>query len=614
MKLKHEKYLNFEENGSGLPDRDSINVKYKWNLSDIYTSDSKWEEEFAFVKSRSNGFGDFRGTLGESAENLLKCLKFDEEIASVLDRLHLYAMLAKDIDLSNEKYQGMYDRLMVLASTISADSSFIKPEILEIPEDKLTMFINENEELKIYKHLTDDLLRTKYHTLNASEEEILANVSPALQTSSSAFGFLTNADLKFPTILDEEGKEIEITHGRYTSAMYSLDREYRKRFYKNYYVPFIEHKNTLATLFSGNIKADYFNAHTRKYSSSQEAALDVNNISLSVYHNLVETVTENLDPLHRWAKLKKRILNVDTFHAYDAYVTLFPSVKKKYSYESGMKIVLASLSDLGEGYVNDVRFAFENRWVDVFETKSKRSGAYSSGTTYGVHPYVLLNWTDELNDIFTLTHEMGHNMHSYYTGQSQPYPYANYSIFVAEVASTLNEALLLDYLIEKAESQDEKLSLIEKHINNIVTTFYRQTLFAKYEQMVHEMSMNGEALTPDILSKLYGELHLQFWGEAMTLDEEEKYTWSRVPHFYYNFYVYQYATSFAASEALAQKIKSEGKEAVNKYISFLHSGSSDYPISVLKKAGIDMTNSDPIIAVTKKMNELLDLLESLISN
>ncbi|MBU0473992.1 MAG: oligoendopeptidase F [Bacteroidetes bacterium] len=610
--IKNEKYLDHEEINSGLLKRENIDDKYKWNLKDIYKSDEDWEKEFKEIENKTIELSKFMGTLGKSAENLLKCLKYDEKIGIILDRLHLYAMLAKDLDLSYEKYQGMYDRLMILASKLSAASSFIKPEILKISEDKLNNFINENKDLTIYRHLIDDLLRTKAHTLSADEERIMANVSPALQVASSVFGLLTNADLKFPTIKDENGNDIEITQGRYSSAMYSLDRDYRKRFYENFYIPFVEHKNTLGALFSGNIKAEYFNAQTRNYSSSREAALNANNIPLSVYDNLVNTVSQNLEPLHRWASLKKKILNLDSFHAYDAYVTLFPSVKKKYLFEDGMKMVLNSLNPLGDKYINDVKFAFNNRWIDVFETKSKRSGAYSSGTTFGVHPYVLLNWSDELNDIFTLTHEMGHNMHSYYTGESQPYPYANYSIFVAEVASTVNEALLLDYLIEKAESKDEKLSLIEKNINNIVTTFYRQTLFAKFEQIVHEINYKGEALTPDVLSKLYGELHLQFWGSEMTLDDEETYTWARVPHFYYNFYVYQYATSFAASETLSQKIKNEGNVAVEKYLSFLHAGSSDYPIEVLKKAGIDMTTSTPIIAITKKMTKLLDLLESLI--
>ncbi len=611
-KIKQIKLFEKDGSDTALLKREEIEDKFKWNLADIYSSDEGWEKAFEELRGKAENLSKYSGTLGKSSENLLKCLKYDEEIGIILDKLHLYAMLAKDIDLSNEKYQAMYDRLMTLASKLSAVSAFIKPEILEISEDKLFLFISENRELEIYKHLIEDLLRTKNHTLSTEQEKIMANVSPALQVASSAFGLLTNADMKFPTIKDELGNEIEITHGRYSSAMYSLDREYRKRFYENYYIPYIEHKNTLGALFSGNVKSDYFNATTRKYTSSREAALDANNIPISVYDNLVSTVTENLSPLHRWAKLKKKILRLNSFHAYDAYVTLFPSVKKKYTYEDGMKIVLDSLTPLGAKYIEDVKFAFDNNWVDVFETKAKRSGAYSSGTTFGVHPYVLLNWSDELNDVFTLTHEMGHNMHSYYTGESQPYPYANYSIFVAEVASTVNEALLLDYLIEKSDSKEEKLSLIEKHINNIVTTFYRQTLFAKFEQIVHDKNQNGEALTPEILSNLYGKLHLQFWGEEMTLDEEEKFTWARVPHFYYNFYVYQYATSFAASEALSRKIKLGGNESVDKYLSFLHSGSSVYPIDALKKAGIDMTTSEPIMAVTKKMNELLDLLESLI--
>lgn len=611
-KIKIEKYFEQEEGNSGLLKRDKIDDKYKWNLTDIYPTDKDWENSFKNLESKTAELGKFVGTLDKSAESLLACLKYDEAIGIDLDRLHLYAMLAKDIDLTNDKYQGMYDRLMILASKLSAASSFIKPEILEIPEEKLNLFIKENDELSVYRHLIDDLLRTKAFTLSAEQEKIMANVSPSLQVASSVFGLLTNADLKFPTIKDENGNEIEITHGRYGSAMYSLDREYRKRFYKNYYTPFAEYKNTLGALFSGNIQSNYFVAQTRNYSSSREAALDANNIPISVYDNLVNTVSENLAPLHRWAALKKKILKLETFHAYDAYVTLFPSVKKKYSYEEGMQIVLNSINPLGAKYISDVKSAFENRWIDVFETKAKRSGAYSSGTTFGVHPYVLLNWTDELNDIFTLTHEMGHNMHSFYTGESQPYPYANYSIFVAEVASTVNEALLLDYLIQKSENKDERLSLIEKHITNIVTTFYRQTLFAKFEQIVHEKNQNGEALTPDVLSKIYGELHLKFWGSEMTLDEEETYTWARVPHFYYNFYVYQYATSFAAAETLSKKIKLDGNEAVPKYLTFLHAGSSDYPIEVLKKAGIDMTTSEPIIAITEKMTELLDLLESLL--
>jgi len=606
-----EKLFSSDGHSSGLLEREQIADSYKWNLNDIYEKDNLWEDDFTLLEKKANELTGFKGTLNQSAKSLLDCLKFDEEIGIILDRLHLYAMLTKDLDLGNEKYQGMYDRLMVLASKISALSAFIKPEVLQIPQETIIDFIRIEDKLEVYKHLLDDLFRTKKHTLKEEQEILIANVSPALQVASNTFGLLTNADLNFPTIKDENENDILITHGRYSSAMYSLDRDYRKRFYKNYYKPFIEHKNTLGALFSGNLKSDNFLAEARKYSSTRESALDANNIPLMVYDNLVNSVNQRLEPLHRWAKIKKRFLKLKEFHSYDAYVTLFPSLKRKYSYEMGKEIVLNSLNPLGEQYIKDVNHAFSNRWIDVFETKRKRSGAYSSGTIFGLHPYVLLNWSDELNDVFTLTHEMGHNMHSYYTGMSQPYPYANYSIFIAEVTSTLNEALLLEHLIEISESKEEKLFLIEKHINNIVTTFYRQTLFAEFEQDIHKRNHNGEALTPDVLSNLYGELHLKYWGEAMTLDEEETYTWARVPHFYYNFYVYQYATSFAASEALSFKIKSEGEPAVQKYLSFLKAGSSDYPINVLNNAGIDMRSPDPIIAVTEKMNQLLNDLENL---
>lgn len=600
-----------DENSGGLLERDKIEDSYKWNLKDIYNSNNEWENDFASLEINASKLAEFKGTLGQSAKSLFDCLKYDEEIGIVLDKLHLYSMLTKDLDLGNEKYQGMYDRLIVLASKISALSAYIKPEILQIPHETIDEFINTENALRVYIHLLDDLFRTKKHTLSEEQEILIANVSPALQVASNTFGLLTNADLNFPTVKDENENDIIITHGRYSSAMYSLNRDYRERFYKNYYKPFIEHKNTLGALFSGNLKSDNFIAQTRKYSSTRESALDANNIPLKVYDNLVSSVNQRLEPLHRWAEIKKRYLKLDEFHSYDAYVTLFPSVKRKYSYEKGKAIVLNSLNPLGEQYITDVKHAFDNRWIDVFETKGKRSGAYSSGTTFGIHPYVLLNWSEELNDVFTLTHEMGHNMHSYYTGMNQPYPYANYSIFIAEVTSTLNEALLLEHLIEISESKEEKLYLIEKHINNIVTTFYRQTLFAEFEQIVHERNLNGEALTPDVLSKLYGELHLKYWGNAMTLDEEETYTWARVPHFYYNFYVYQYATSFTASEALSLKIKKEGEPAVQNYLSFLKAGSSDYPINVLNKAGIDMRSPEPIIAVTEKMNQLLNDLESL---
>jgi oligoendopeptidase F len=595
-----------------LPLRSDIRVDQTWNLEDIYKTLDDWESDFKWAEDAIKKYEIFEGKLGSSADNLLACLKFDDEVGIILSQLYLYASLSRDLDLANPDNQGRYERISALSSKLNAASAFIRPELLSIPETNLFGFIDENDGLKLYKHQIDDLLRTKTHTLSPKEEELMALSGPVRGVASNVFGMFSNADIQFPSVQDESGEGIKISHGRYYAALYSTDREYRERAYRGFYQPFMEYKNTLVALFNGNIKSAIFNSKARNYESTRKASLDPNNIPLEVYDNLVNTVNENLTPLHRWAKLKKKILGVDSLHAYDTYVTLFPSVKKEYEYDAAKGILLEALQPLGEDYLKSLELAFNNRWIDVHETKGKRSGAYSSGVSYGIHPYVLLNWSDQLNDVFTFAHEMGHNMHSYYTELNQPYPYANYSIFVAEVASTANEALLLDYLIEKAESKEEKLALIENQLNNITTTFFRQTRFAEYEQLVHEKTEKGEALTPELLSDLYGDMYQKYWGEAMVVDEEEKYTWARIPHFYYNFYVYQYATSYAASQELVSQIRKEGQPAIDRFLEFLKAGSSKYPIDVLKTAGVDMTSPQPILAVVNKMNELLDKLEALL--
>lgn len=597
---------------SELPTRNEIKTEYTWNLIDIYSTVDEWENDFRWAENSIAKYNEFKGQLGKSAQDLLGCLKFDDEVGIKLSRLYLYASLARDLDLSNAENQSRYDRISSLDSKISAGSSFIRPELLNIPKERLNSFIESEDQLKIYGHQIEDLFRSKAHTLTPKEEELMALSGPVRDVPSNVFGMFNNADIQFPTVLDENKDEIKISHGRYYAALYSTDREYRERVYKGFYKPFMEYENTLVALFNGNIKSAIFNAKARNYSSTLEASLHPNNIPIEVYDNLINTVNENLLPLHRWADLKKKILDIDSLHAYDTYVTLFPSVKKEYDYEGSKDILLKALKPLGNDYLKSLELAFENRWIDVHETKGKRSGAYSSGVSYGVHPYVLLNWADQLNDVFTFAHEMGHNMHSYYTEKNQPYPYANYSIFVAEVASTANEALLLDYLIENADSKEEKLALIENQLNNITTTFYRQTRFAEYEKFVHSKTEDGEALTPQTLSDAYGEMYQKYWGKSMVVDEEEKYTWARIPHFYYNFYVYQYATSYAASQELVAQIKKEGQPAIDRFLSFLKAGSSQYPIDVLKTAGVDMTSPKPILAVVNKMNELLDKMESLI--
>ena len=466
--------------------RDKIELKYTWNLEDIYNSDDAWEQEFNWVNEHVADYSEFEGKLGNSYKNLLSALNFDNQLGEKLGKLYLYAMLARDLNLANSPNQAKYDRIMMLYTKAATAGSFMRPELLSIPQQKINKFMSGSEELKVYEHMFNDLFRIKQHTLSKEMEELLAQASQITQIPENTFGIFTNADLQFPVVKDPQGKDIQISQGRYTAALYSTNRDYRERVYKGFYKSYIDYKNTFSSLLNGEIKTHIFNARARKYKSCREAALDSNNIPVSVYDNLVNTVGQNTQPLHRWASIRKRVLGLKEFHPYDTYVTLFPSVKKEYEYDDALALTKAALLPLGEDYVKNLTNAFNERWIDVYETKGKRSGAYSSGTTYGVHPFVLLNWNNQLNDVFTLAHEMGHNMHSHYTGLTQPYPYAGYSIFVAEVASTANEALLLDYLIEHSQTKEEKLALFEKYLTNITATFYRQTGFAEYEQQIHE--------------------------------------------------------------------------------------------------------------------------------
>ena len=611
--MSENKFYQVATESKVLPERDEISQEYKWNLADIFKSDEEWETGFKSVSEKVSGYQKFEGKLAESAEFLLACFKFDEDINIKLDQLHLYAMLSKDSDMRVGKYHSIDDRVKSLYAKVGAASSFIRPELLKIPDEKLRGIIDSNEDLKIYKQSIDDLLRSKKHTLSNNEEKILAMASELTQTPYNTFSIFTNADLKLPVVEDELGGLTELSHGRYYSAMYSKNRDYRARVFKAYLESYKNYINTFTVLFNGNLKTNIFNAHARNFNSALESALHRNNIPKSVYHNLIESANQNLQPMHRWAALKKKLLGISELCPHDVYVTVFNSHnEKKYSYEEGVEIVLNSLKLMGDEYISSLNQAFKNKWIDVFETKAKKSGAYSSGTTFGVHPYVLLNWTDLLNDVFTLTHEMGHNMHSYYTGQNQPYPYANYSIFLAEVASTFNESLLLDHLLEIADSKKEKLFLLERYLNNLTATFYRQVMFAEFEMIVYDRTEKGESLTAEVLSDLYKNTYQKYWGPDMFVPEEEHYTWARIPHFYYNFYVYQYATGFAASEVLAKKVKTEGESAVNKYLNFLKAGSSDYPINILTAAGVDMNSPEPVRAVSERMNQVLDEMEGLL--
>lgn len=595
-----------------LPLRDEIKVNYKWNLNDIFQSDETWENEFRLVEEKIPELKKFEGKLTESAEMLLAYLEMEEKIGIILERLHLYSMLCKDSDMNVPKYQAMDSRVKTLLTTFSSVTSFFKPEILKLEKVKIENWSKEEDKLRTYRHFFEDLFREKEHTLTSEEEKILALTSELKNVPYNTFSLFTDADLQFPKIDDGSGNKIEISHGRFYSALYSDNRIYREEAYRAYYKPFMQYANTFSSLLMGNIKGNIFSARVKKFNSSREASLFKNNISVNVYDNLVEKVNKNFEPMHRWTKMKKRILNLEEFHPFDTYVNIFPYEEKKYSYDESLVVVKNALQPLGKNYLEVLEQAFSNRWIDVYETRSKRSGAYSSGTTFGIHPYVLLNWNNQLNDVFTLAHEMGHNMHSYFTGASQPYTYANYSIFLAEVASTFNESLLLDYLLERSGSKEEKLFLYEKYLNNVTTTFYRQTMFAEYESEIHKLVEDGASLTADDFRKLYKNLYQKYWGEEMFVDKEEEFTWARIPHFYYNFYVYQYATGFAASETLVQKVKKEGEPAVQKYLNFLKSGSSSYSLDILSDAGVDMSSGEPVAATINKMSLILNEVENLL--
>jgi oligoendopeptidase F len=594
-----------------LPKRSEIDDKYKWDLTDIYETDEAWEADYKKLEGMVGKVASFKGTLGKSADNLYKYLMFEKEVSTLFEKVHMYSSLNKDLDLKNEKYQKMYQRVMNLVNILSEKGSYVQPEILAIPDNKLKEYVNSSDEMKHFSHYIDNMVRFKKFTLTENEEKIMALAGPANQTFQTSYRQFVGADMVYPKVKDENGEEVQMSPARYYSAMTNKDRGYRERAYKAIYEPFMASMNLLTSNYNGHVKTHKFNAKARGYDNSLHSALFQNNIPVDVYKNLVEAVNENLDPLHRWCSYKKQKLGVDKMHAYDTYVTLFQSTEKKYSPDEAMDLCLKALEPLGEEYIKDLRFAFENRWVDFYETENKRSGAYSTGAVKGVHPYVLMNWGYTLNDVFTLAHEMGHNMHSWYTSNNQEYPYADYPIFVAEVASITNEVLLLKYLIDNAETKEEKLYLIETGLNNIKGTFFRQTRFAEFELKAHEMIEADSAMTPDTYAKLFGDMYQKYWGSDMVVDEEEMNSWPRIHHFYYNFYVYQYATSMAAAEALAAKMITEGQPAIDKYLDFLKSGKTKYAIETLNVAGVDMTKKEPVLSLIKKANTLLDELESL---
>ncbi|MED5243006.1 MULTISPECIES: oligoendopeptidase F [Priestia] len=595
-----------------LPSRSEIKVEDRWKLEDIFASDDAWEKEFEEVKALIPQMEKFKGKLGESAQTLYDALQEQDELTMRVSKLYTYAHMRYDQDTTNSFYQGLNDRIKTLYTQIASALSYVTPEILSIEESKIKQYMAEHKELKLYAHALDEITRERPHILSESEEALLAQASEVLGSSSNTFGMLNNADLEFPSIKDENGEEVEITHGRYIRFLESSDRRVREEAFKAVYETYGKFKNTFASTLSGTVKKDNFSARVRHYNSARHSALSTNNIPEEVYDNLVKTVNDNLHLLHRYIDLRKKVLGIEELHMYDLYTPLVKDVKMEVTYEEAKDYILKGLKPLGEDYLNVLKEGFENRWVDVHENKGKRSGAYSSGT-YGTNPYILMNWQDNVNNLFTLAHEFGHSVHSYYTRKTQPYPYGDYSIFVAEVASTCNEALLNDYLLKTIDDEKQRLYLLNHYLEGFRGTVFRQTMFAEFEHDVHVRAQNGEPLTPELLTKLYYDLNKKYFGDNLVIDEEIGLEWARIPHFYYNYYVYQYATGFSAAAALSKQILEEGDAAVERYVGFLKSGSSDYPIEVLKKAGVDMTTSQPIEEALAVFEEKLTEMERLLN-
>lgn len=597
--------------GNTLPKRDEIDPKYKWKLEDIYESNDRWEQDFKEVKLLAGEIGKFKGQLSQSAEKLLECLRLSDEMLSLNDKVFVYSRMRRDEDNSKAEYQALTDRAMALSTEVYAAVSFIVPELISIPEDVLKGFMDSSKELQLYSHFINENLRQKAHILSEKEEELLALSAEIANAPSDIFTMFNNADIKFPFIKDENGEEIEVTKGRYIKFLESKDRRVRKDAFDAVYSTYGKNRNSLGAMLTSNVKKNRYYSGVRKYNSCMEASLDSDNVSTQVYDNLIDTVSRNLHLLHRYLKLRKKALKLDELHMYDLYVPIVDVPEKNISYEDAVDMVGKGLYPMGNEYLGYLGQGFKSSWIDVYENEGKTSGAYSWGC-YKSHPYVLLNYQGTINDVFTLAHEMGHALHSFYTHKTQPYIYSEYKIFVAEVASTVNESLLMKYLLQKTNDRKEKAYLLNHYLEEFRGTVFRQVMFAEYEKIIHSKVEQGEALTTELLCSIYKQLNEKYFGAEVIVDDDIKMEWARIPHFYSSFYVYKYATGFSAAASISQQILSEGQPAVDRYIEFLSSGGSDYPLELLKKAGVDLTVPKPVEDAMKVFESILDELEKLI--
>lgn len=594
-----------------IPERKDVNFADTWALTDLYENDAQWHEDFQWNQDYLKYVKGYQGRLGESAQLLYNWLQLGDEMSLIFEHLAVYAFRRADEDTRATEPQEMCAQLTNFMTQLNTATAFETNEILAIPDEKLEQFYKDNPALEGYRRHLDEIRRRRAHILSPAEERLLAMAGELSENPDNIFSMLNDADLTFPDAIDAQGEAHHVTHGSYIPMMYGSDRTLRKSAFESLYGVYESHKNTLAATLAAQAKQLWFFAQARKYPSALAAALDRTEVPESVYHSLIDAVRENLPKLHRYTSLRKKLLGVEELHFYDLYANMVGDVEMKFTFKEAKELVLKALAPLSENYLNGLRAGFEGRWIDVYENVGKRSGAYSSGAR--PHPFVLLNFQGTLNDVFTLAHEMGHAMHSELSNVNQPVVYSDYVIFVAEVASTCNEALLMEYLLNHTTDKREKAYLINYFLEQFRTTLYRQTMFAEFELKINELAQQGQGITADRCCEIYRKLNEDYFGKDIVVDDQIALEWARIPHFYYNYYVYQYATGYAAAIAISRRILKEGQPAVDDYFKFLSGGCSMPPIDLLKLAGVDLSTPAPIHQALELFDQLIDQLDGLLA-
>ena len=590
--------------------RNEINEKDTWDLSTIFETDQKWEEELALLTEDTKEAASLEGHLLDSAKSLLNITERYLDLSRRLEKLYVYAHMKNDQDTRVAKYQEYYAKAMTLYSQLDQVFSFYEPEFMAITEEQYQNFLAEEPKLQPYKHFFDKLLQNKEHVLSQREEELLAGAGEIFGAASETFAILDNADIVFPFVKDEDGNEVQLSHGVYMRLVESKNREVRRGAYEALYSTYEQYQHTYAKTLQTNVKVQNYRAKVRNYKSAREAALAANFVPESVYDNLVSAVRKHLPLLHRYLALRSKILGIPDLKMYDVYTPL-SSVEYSFTYEEALKKAEEALAVLGEDYLSRVKRAFSERWIDVYENQGKRSGAYSGGS-YDTNAFMLLNWQDNLDNLFTLVHETGHSMHSSYTRETQPYVYGDYSIFLAEIASTTNENILTEKLLQEVQDDATRFAILNNFLDGFRGTVFRQTQFAEFEHAIHQADQNGEVLTSEFLNNLYADLNQEYYGLSKEDNPQIQYEWARIPHFYYNYYVYQYSTGFAAASALAEKIVHGSQEDRERYIDYLKAGKSDYPLNIMRKAGVDMEKEDYLNDAFAVFERRLDEFEALV--